>query len=317
VGGLLWVSEAGGSGQAHAAAHDGNGNVMALLNLTSGTETARYEYGPFGETARITGTFAKDNPFRFSTKYQDAESDLYYYGYRFYNATTGRWPNRDPIGEFGGMNLYGMAGNDPVNWFDVLGLCKKGDCQVKYVGSKNRRLAYFSIQSFVGSDLGTPPQEILDLIRDTTLEELFVQLPREIFHTIASRITLILTADKNALLHWELRYKAKADYEIRKCECKKRNPWTLWTCCSEWGWSKASKGTLDLKTSYSGEDFTPDVNNRSAFVQSLTSSFIESVREGNGQFVTSDGWSSIFQEEFEKKKDDLGCKNIEFVTDFK
>jgi hypothetical protein len=72
-----------------------------------------------------------------------------------------------------------------------------------------------------------------------------------------------------------------------------------------------------LKTNYSGEDFTPDVNNRSAFVQSLTSSFIESVRDGNSQFVTADGWGSVFQEEIEKKKNDLGCKNIEFVTDFK
>jgi RHS repeat-associated protein len=115
---LLWVSEAGGSGQAHAAAHDGNGNVMALLNLTSGTETARYEYGPFGETARITGTFAKDNSFRFSTKYQDAESDLYYYGYRYYNATTGRWPNRDPLEEKGGVNLYEFVRNNPISMVD-------------------------------------------------------------------------------------------------------------------------------------------------------------------------------------------------------
>ena len=137
------------------------------------------------------------------------------------------------------MNLYGMAGNDPVSWFDVLGLCKNGDCQVKYLCSKNRKLSYFSLQNFMGADLGIPPQAILDLIQDTTLEELFARLPREIFHTIASRVTLILTADKNALLHWELNYKAKGDYEIRKCECKKRNPWTLGICCSEWGWSRA------------------------------------------------------------------------------
>jgi len=35
---------------------------------------------------------------------------------------TGRWPSRDPIGERGGMNLYGMVGNDAVNWWDFLGL---------------------------------------------------------------------------------------------------------------------------------------------------------------------------------------------------
>ena len=210
-----------------------------------------------------------------------------------------------------------MAGNDGVNWFDVLGLCKKGDCQVKYLGSKNRKLSYFSLQNFMGADLGTPPQSILDLIQDTTLEELFARLPREIFHTIASRVTLILTADKNAILNWELNYKAKGDYEIRKCECKKRNPWTLGICCSEWGWGKQTKGTIDLKSSYTGDEFTPDVNNRTAFVQSLTSSFMESVEGGHSQFITSDSWGTVFQEEIENKKNDLGCENIEFITDFK
>ena len=40
------------------------------------------DYGPFGEVIRSTGLMAKNNPFRFSTKYDDDESDLLYYGYR-------------------------------------------------------------------------------------------------------------------------------------------------------------------------------------------------------------------------------------------
>jgi hypothetical protein len=32
------------------------------------------------------------------------------------------WPSRDPIEELGGGNLYGMVGNDAVNWWDLLGL---------------------------------------------------------------------------------------------------------------------------------------------------------------------------------------------------
>ena len=35
---------------------------------------------------------------------------------------TGRWPSRDPIGEIGGLNLYGFVGNDGVNQVDPLGL---------------------------------------------------------------------------------------------------------------------------------------------------------------------------------------------------
>jgi uncharacterized protein RhaS with RHS repeats len=45
-----------------------------------------------------------------------------YYGYRYYDPVTGRWPSRDPIEEDGGLNLYGFVGNDGANWVDALGL---------------------------------------------------------------------------------------------------------------------------------------------------------------------------------------------------
>jgi RHS repeat-associated protein len=44
---------------------------------------------------------AKVNPIRFSTKYQDDENDLLYYGYRYYKASTGTWVSRDPLDEPG------------------------------------------------------------------------------------------------------------------------------------------------------------------------------------------------------------------------
>jgi len=69
-----------------------------------------------------TGSFADMNPYKFSTKYLDAETGLYYYGYRFYNPNTGRWLNRDPIEERGGVNLYGFVGNDGITRSDKLGL---------------------------------------------------------------------------------------------------------------------------------------------------------------------------------------------------
>jgi len=47
---------------------------------------------------------------------------MVYYLYRFYNPTLGRWINRDPIGEAGGINLYGFVGNDGVSRWDILGL---------------------------------------------------------------------------------------------------------------------------------------------------------------------------------------------------
>ena len=44
-----------------------------------------------------------------------------YYGYRYYDPQTGRWPSSDPIGEEGGMNLYGFVGNNGVDKSDLLG----------------------------------------------------------------------------------------------------------------------------------------------------------------------------------------------------
>jgi uncharacterized protein RhaS with RHS repeats len=43
------------------------------------------------------------------------------YGFRYYDPVTGRWPSRDPIGERGGINLYAMIGNKPLNQYDYLG----------------------------------------------------------------------------------------------------------------------------------------------------------------------------------------------------
>ena len=45
-----------------------------------------------------------------------------YYGYRYYTPETGRWASRDPIGERGGVNLYGIVRNDSVHDVDVRGL---------------------------------------------------------------------------------------------------------------------------------------------------------------------------------------------------
>jgi RHS repeat-associated protein len=46
-----------------------------------------------------------------------------YYGYRWYDPATGRWPSREPIGEAGSLNLYSFIGNNGTTDFDILGLC--------------------------------------------------------------------------------------------------------------------------------------------------------------------------------------------------
>ena len=101
VGGLLEVCCYGSATTNCFPAFDGHGNVAALINAADGTVAANYEYAAFGEPVRVSGIMARNNPFRFSTKYADDESDLLYYGYRYYKPSTGTWPNRDPIFEDG------------------------------------------------------------------------------------------------------------------------------------------------------------------------------------------------------------------------
>ena len=62
------------------------------------------------------------NAFRFSTKQIDLETGLSYYGYRYYDANSGRWINRDPLQEQGGLNVYAYVANAVIRLFDKLGL---------------------------------------------------------------------------------------------------------------------------------------------------------------------------------------------------
>ena len=120
VGGLL-MANLGTS--TNFVCHDGNGNVTTLIDAATTNVNAQYEYAPFGEVIRATGPQATNNPFLFSTKFYDWETELNYFGYRYYNSIPGRFINRDPIEEQGGLNLYGFVGNNPIGYVDTDGRC--------------------------------------------------------------------------------------------------------------------------------------------------------------------------------------------------
>jgi RHS repeat-associated protein len=96
---------------------DANGNIMQKLDGT-GTTVMHVDYDPFGNI--ISGTLVGE--YGFSTKPLIDDLDWYYYGFRYYDPQTGRWPNRDPIEEWGGINLYGFVLNNPIRYTDVSGL---------------------------------------------------------------------------------------------------------------------------------------------------------------------------------------------------
>ena len=120
VGGPLFAKKRGHGQDAWIYHYDASGNVTEVTD-SKGNLLDHYEYHPFGNLA--SAPQLPGNRFRFSTKLQDAETAFYYYGYRYYDPVDGRWLSRDPIGEHGGLSLYGFAGNDTSNRLDYLGLC--------------------------------------------------------------------------------------------------------------------------------------------------------------------------------------------------
>jgi RHS repeat-associated protein len=120
VGGLLALQIHHPKSAIYYPTYDGNGNVSEYLDET-GVLAGHFEYDPFGKAVvelDTEGIFS----YRFSTKPIDVATGLYYYGYRYYDPVSGRWPSRDPIEEKGGVNLYGFWKNDTINGWDVLGL---------------------------------------------------------------------------------------------------------------------------------------------------------------------------------------------------
>ncbi len=99
---------------------DGNKNITQLISSTTGAIINKYEYNPFGALAVNNETV--DNPFKFSSEYNEKETGLVYYNYRFYDPSNGKWLSRDPIQEKGGFNLYHFIYNNPISYIDKLGL---------------------------------------------------------------------------------------------------------------------------------------------------------------------------------------------------
>lgn len=124
------LAEVDGGGNVVFYHQDWLGNVV-LLTSSSGTVVEKYTYDAWGNVAAkdtSESTVSADSirsRFLYTGRQFDPETGLYYYRARSYSADLGRFVSRDPIGEAGGINLYGYVSNNPFNFFDPYGLDRR------------------------------------------------------------------------------------------------------------------------------------------------------------------------------------------------
>jgi RHS repeat-associated protein len=101
------------------------GSIRQLVTA-GGQVAAQYDYDPYGNQLKVSGEVDAD--IGYAGYFYHAPTGLNFALYRAYDASHGRWLNRDPIGEAGGVNLYGYVQGNPPNTADALGLCDDDPC---------------------------------------------------------------------------------------------------------------------------------------------------------------------------------------------
>ncbi|MGB2662728.1 MAG: RHS repeat-associated core domain-containing protein [Candidatus Acidiferrum sp.] len=97
---------------------DGLGSITSLSN-GAGALAQTYSFDSFGKTTP-TGTLV--NPFQYTSRELDTETNLYFYRARYYDPSAGRFLSEDPSATSGRENLFRYVGNNPLNLYDPSGL---------------------------------------------------------------------------------------------------------------------------------------------------------------------------------------------------
>jgi RHS repeat-associated protein len=96
------------------------GSPRLVVNAADDTVAQRIDYDAWGNV--LADSAPGFQPFGFAGGLYDTDTKLVRFGARDYDAQSGRWTAKDPIGFDGGQtNLSVYAGHDPVNYIDPQG----------------------------------------------------------------------------------------------------------------------------------------------------------------------------------------------------
>lgn len=96
--------------------HDLQGNIIQYTDLSNGPQEQKI-FTAFGECFTPSTI-----PWGYCSKRHDPESELIYFGRRYYDSNLGRFITPDPEGYTDTYNLYAYCSNNPLTHFDPYGL---------------------------------------------------------------------------------------------------------------------------------------------------------------------------------------------------
>ena len=133
---------------------DGLGSITELTDST-GSVAKAYAYDAYGNILESPGTV--NQPYTYTGREFDQETGLYYYRARYYDAGTGRFLQKDPVGFGGGdVNIYRYVKAAPLNFRDPRG---RREYPNDFVGPLDRSGYYTSqmTQTLCGKVPPAPP----------------------------------------------------------------------------------------------------------------------------------------------------------------